>query len=59
MRHDEFECAGTGTRHHAVPVSREVREPHDGRPTRWRCRFCGQPVDPVSGRVTRLRVVPE
>lgn len=38
--------------HRPVPVSRAIDEPHDRATTRWRCRDCGQRVDPISGGVT-------
>ena len=36
--------------HQPVPVSRDFREPHDRKPTTWRCRLCGQRVDPITRR---------
>ena len=36
------------TFHRAVPISRDLHEPQDRRATKWRCRDCGQRVDPTS-----------
>ena len=45
---------GCGDGHVPVPVSRELHEPQDGKPTRWRCRHCGKPVDPITGALRRV-----
>jgi hypothetical protein len=34
--------------HQPVPISRDLREPQDHKPTKWRCRLCGLPVDPIT-----------
>ena len=36
--------------HQPVPISRDFREPHDRKPTKWRCRLCGERVDPITRR---------
>jgi hypothetical protein len=34
--------------HQPVPVSLDLHAPHDRKPTRWRCRWCGKRVDPTT-----------